>query len=88
MLSREDNRRLAELERRVRQDDPEFYARMTAAGPRHRRVPLPLVILAAVVWVATLVCAVAGWWLAATITATCATLTVVVLVYRMLPLRE
>lgn len=87
MLSREDNRRLAQLERQVRRDDPDFYARMLAGAPRRRRMPILLTLLAVAVWVTTLILAFSGWWVTAALTATGATLTVVVIVYRMLPIR-
>ena len=37
MLSKEDSRRLAQLERQLRRDDPEFCARM-AGGHRPARI--------------------------------------------------
>ncbi|BAL85729.1 hypothetical protein AMIS_5090 [Actinoplanes missouriensis 431] len=67
MLSKEDNRRLAQLERQLQRDDPEFCARMgggnfsvSATG----RPPLPLFVLAAVLAVASLVCVLVGWLIA------------------------
>ncbi|MBB2945257.1 DUF3040 domain-containing protein [Actinoplanes sp. CA-015351] len=72
MLSKEDNRRLAQLERQLQRDDPEFCARMgggnfsvSATG----RPPLPLFIIAAVIAVASLVLGLVGWWIAAAVVA-------------------
>ncbi|MFL6115753.1 MAG: DUF3040 domain-containing protein, partial [Catenulispora sp.] len=55
MLSKEDNRRLAQMERQLRRDDPEFCARMQAGRPERKRVPLLLVLAAAVIWATALV---------------------------------
>lgn len=65
MLSKEDSRRLAQLERQLRRDDPEFCTRMAGGAPQRRAVPMPLVLAAAAIWVAALVLAVAGWWISA-----------------------
>jgi flagellar basal body-associated protein FliL len=69
MLSKEDSRRLAQLERQLRRDDPEFCARMADGAPQPKRVPVSLVLTAIVIWVAALVLAVAGWWIAAGVAA-------------------
>jgi hypothetical protein len=76
MLSREDNQRLAELERQLRREDPEFCARMTGGlarpAPRRglRRGPvLSLLLTALVIWAAGITLAVLGWWIAAGIAA-------------------
>ncbi|MET0423180.1 MAG: DUF3040 domain-containing protein, partial [Actinoplanes sp.] len=51
MLSREDSLRLAEMERQLWQDDPDFCSRMTGGGSRlpqqhtHRRNSLSLSLL-------------------------------------------
>lgn len=85
MLSREDSRRLAELERQMRRDDPEFCARMAGGGsapaPR-RRYSLSLIFTAAVIGLAAITLAVLGWWPAAILTALCGTAVVAALIYR------
>jgi hypothetical protein len=76
MLSREDNQRLAELERQLRRADPEFCARMTDGiappaprrGPR-RRLALSLLLTALLAWAAAITLAVLGWWIAALVAA-------------------
>ena len=87
MLSREDNRRLAELERQLRREDPEFCARMTGgvvSRPAPRRGPtLSLIFTAIVIWAAAITLAVLGWWIAAVIAAVCATTVVSALTYRL-----
>jgi hypothetical protein len=88
MLRKEDSRRLAQLERQLRRDDPDFCARMTAGRPARPRVPLTLVFVAVVVWTAALVLGVLGWWIAAAAAALCATLTVVLIAYRTRPGRR
>jgi len=82
MLNKEDSRRLAQLERQLRRDDPEFCARMTAGRSPRRRVSLPLVFVAVAVWITALVLGVAGWWIAAAVAAVCATAIVVTIGYR------
>jgi len=76
MLSREDSRRLAELERQLRRDDPEFCARLEGAQPltpsRRKRFPLTLVLTAAVLWATAIILGVLTWWSPAAITAACA----------------
>jgi predicted signal transduction protein with EAL and GGDEF domain len=88
MLSKEDSRRLAQLERQLRRDDPEFCARMAGGRPPARRVPLSLVLAAAVIWGAALVLAVAGWWIAAGVAAVWAMVIVGALAYRCGPSRH
>jgi hypothetical protein len=86
MLSREDNRRLAELERQLRHEDPDFCARMTGgmARPAPRRGPtLSLIITAIVIWAAAITLAVLGWWIAAVVAAVCATTVASVLTFRL-----
>jgi CHASE2 domain-containing sensor protein len=88
MLSREDNRRLAQLERHLRRDDPEFCARMSAGIPR-RRVPLGLVLVAVVAWTVALVLAVAAWWIPAAVVGVCAVATMAAAItYRYPPRRR
>ncbi|GLY96195.1 DUF3040 domain-containing protein [Actinoplanes sp. NBRC 103695] len=83
MLSKEDSRRLAQLERQLRRDDPEFCDRMSAGGrTARRRLPVSLILVAVAVWVAALILAVSGWWIAAGIAAACATMIVATLAYR------
>ncbi len=82
MLSKEDSRRLAQLERQLRRDDPDFCARMSGGEPHRRRVPLSLVLTAAVIWVAALILAVSGWWIAAGVAALWATVIVCAVAYR------
>jgi uncharacterized membrane protein YphA (DoxX/SURF4 family) len=86
MLSREDSRRLAELERQLRHDDPEFCARIEGAQPpaasHRKRFPLTLVVTAAVLWTAAIVLGVFTWWIPAAITALCATVVVTAVVLR------
>lgn len=83
MLSQEDSRRLAQLERQLRRDDPDFCARMTAGKPARRRSVLTLVFVAVAVWTAALIFGVLGWWIPGAITAVCATTLVVVLALRL-----
>jgi hypothetical protein len=84
MLSREDSRRLAQLERQLRHDDPGFCARMEdgkpETPPRRRPVPLSLIFAAAVIWIAAVVLGIVGWWIAAAIAALWATVVVAGLV--------
>src|SRR4051812_3289603 len=63
MLSKEVSRRLAQLERQLRRDDPEFCARM--ADDKLHRAPMSVPPAAVVIWVAALVLGVAGWWIVA-----------------------
>jgi hypothetical protein len=79
MLNREDNRRLAQLERQLLEDDPEFCARFTVGEIpplRPKRVPLSLILTAIVVWTCAIVLAVFTWWVAAATTAFCGTVMV------------
>jgi hypothetical protein len=88
MLNKEDSRRLAQLERHLWRDDPEFCARMTAGRPARKRIPLALVLVALVIWTAALVLGVMGWWIAGAIAAVCATVVVVAIAYRCRPGRR
>jgi fatty acid desaturase len=75
MLSREDSRRLAELERQLRREDPEFCARIEGAQPlvpsRRKRFPITLIVTAAVLWTAAITLGALAWWSPAAITAAC-----------------
>ncbi|MEV6846506.1 DUF3040 domain-containing protein [Actinoplanes sp. NPDC051411] len=76
MLSREDSRRLAELERQLRRDDPEFCARLEGAqplAPAHRkRFPITLILTAVVLWATAITLGILTWWSPAAITGACA----------------
>ena len=88
MLSREDNRRLAELERQLRRDDPEFCVRMTggftARPAPSRALTVSLILTAIVIWTAAIILAVLGWWIAAVIGAICATVVASTMTYRLI----
>ncbi len=71
MLSKEDSRRLAQLERQLRRDDPDFCARMGGGNfsvPTPRR-PLALFLVAAAIAAVAIVLGVVGWWIAAAVVA-------------------
>lgn len=88
MLSREDSRRLAQLERQLRRDDPEFCARMTSGRlepPRRKRPSLSLILTAVVIWTAALILGVLGWWIAAAAAAFLATLVIAAALLRRPP---
>jgi fatty acid desaturase len=86
MLSREDSRRLQQLERQLRVDDPEFCARMESprvhAQGRRRRFPITLILTAAVVLIAAAVLGILGWWIPAAIAGFCALLVVAAILIR------
>jgi hypothetical protein len=88
MLSKEDSRRLAQLERQLRREDPEFCARMTGGEAERKRVPVSLILAAVVIWVTALILAVAGWWIAAGIAAAWATVMICALASRLRPPRH
>jgi hypothetical protein len=90
MLSQDDSRRLAHLERQLRRDDPEFCARMSGHEPEaaRQRVPLSVVLAAAVIWTTALVFGVVGWWIAAAIAALWATVLACTLALRCRPGRD
>jgi len=88
MLSKEDNRRLAQLERHLLRDDPEFCARMQPGRPVRRPVPVPLAITAAMTWAIALVLGVLGWWIAAAIAASWAMAIVITVAFRCRPARR
>jgi hypothetical protein len=84
MLSREDNRRLALLERQLLEEDPEFCRRMTSGHvrpPLRKRAPLSLILTAILIWTCAIVLAVFMWWIAAAVVAFCGTTVVAVTVY-------
>jgi CHASE2 domain-containing sensor protein len=86
MLSREDSRRLALLERQLREEDPEFCARMEGAqstGPaRRKRFPLTLILTAAVILIAGVVLGILRWWIPAAVCGFCAIVVVAVMLVR------
>ncbi|GAA3350798.1 hypothetical protein GCM10020358_78060 [Amorphoplanes nipponensis] len=88
MLSKEDSRRLAQLERQLRRDDPDFCARMRGDSPARRRLPLSLVLTGCVIWAAALILAVFGWWGAAVVAGVWGTVIVAALGYRCRPGRD
>ena len=86
MLSKEDSRRLAQLERQLRREDPDFCARMRGSTPPiRRRKPLALILTAAVIWGAALTLVLFGWWGAAAVAAVWGTVIVAALAYRHRP---
>jgi hypothetical protein len=88
MLNKEDSRRLAQLERQLRRDDPEFCERMAAGRPPRKRISITLAVAAVVVWIAALVLGVMSWWIAAAVAALCATVIVVIIAVRTRPRRR
>ena len=87
MLSQEDSRRLAQLERQLRRDDPAFVSRM-AGEPEHRGFPLSLVLIAAPLWAGAFVLMAVNWWVAAVVAAMWATVIVCAVAYRCRPARR
>ncbi|UQU64272.1 DUF3040 domain-containing protein [Couchioplanes caeruleus] len=85
MLSKEDSRRLAQLERQLRREDPDFCSRMAGGRPARRHVPLSLILAATVVWAAALILAVVGWWAAAIVAGVWALVIMVAIGYRCRP---
>ncbi|GAA4596938.1 hypothetical protein BJY16_002186 [Actinoplanes octamycinicus] len=85
MLSKEDSRRLAQLERQLRRDDPDFCARMGGGNfsVPTPRPPLALFIVAAVIAVAAIVLGAVGWWIAALIVAVWGVVTAIAASYRL-----
>ncbi|GAA2698897.1 MULTISPECIES: DUF3040 domain-containing protein [Actinoplanes] len=84
MLSKEDTRRLSQLERQLRRDDPDFCARMgggnfSVPAPRP---PIALFIAAAVIAVAAIVLGAVGWWIASIIVAVWGAVTAAAAGYR------
>ena len=88
MLSKQDSRRLAQLERQLWRDDPDFCGRMTAGRSARKRISVALIVVAVVIWTAALVLGVVGWWIAAAASALCATVIVVVVACRSHPIRR
>jgi hypothetical protein len=88
MLSQEDSRRLAQLERQLRREDPDFCARMRGDAPARRRLPISLVLTAVVIWTAALILGIFGWWGAAAVAAVWGTVIVAALGYRRRPGRD
>ncbi|GIF12182.1 DUF3040 domain-containing protein [Actinoplanes teichomyceticus] len=85
MLNKEDNRRLAQLERQLRRDDPDFCARMGGGNfsVPTPRPPLALFVVAAVIAVAAVVLGAVGWWIAAALVAAWSLVTAVAAGYRL-----
>ena len=88
MLSQEDSRRLAQLERQLRREDPDFCARMRGDLPARRRMPVSLLLTAVVIWAAALILGIFGWWGAAAVAAVWGTVIVAALGYRRRPGRD
>jgi membrane protein YdbS with pleckstrin-like domain len=93
MLSKEDGRRLAELERQLWRDDPEFCVRMSGrvgrtVPRRSKAATLSLILTAVVVWAAAVLLGVFAWWIAAAIAAVCGTAVVSTLVIRQIRFRR
>jgi hypothetical protein len=87
MLSREDSRRLAQMERQLLRDDPEFCARMAgdkAKPPPRRRAPLPLILATTLLWPAAIVLGLLAWWIPAALAALTGTATAAALTHRLL----
>jgi len=86
MLSKEDNRRLAALERQLWRDDPDFCARMGGGNfsvSSTARPASPLFVIAAVITAVAVVLGVVGWWIAASIVAAWAVITAAAAVHRL-----
>ncbi|GAA0461427.1 hypothetical protein Aca07nite_73850 [Actinoplanes capillaceus] len=91
MLSKEDSRRLAQLERQLRRDDPDFCARMGGGNFSVSPTgfpPLPLFILSALVTAVAIVLAVVGWWIVASIATAWAAVTTGAAAHRLRRRRE
>lgn len=87
MLSREDSRRLAQMERQLLRDDPDFCARMAgdqAKPPPRRRAPLTLVLATTLLWPAAIVLGLLTWWIPAAVAALTGTATAAALTHRLL----
>ncbi|MEV6347714.1 DUF3040 domain-containing protein [Actinoplanes sp. NPDC051851] len=86
MLNKEDSRRLAQLERQLLRDDPDFCARMGGGNfsvPTRRRPPLALFLVATVIAVGAAVLIALGWWIPATIAALWSAFTLGAAAYRL-----
>lgn len=84
MLSQEDCRRLAQLERQLRRDDPAFAARMMGDS-EDRGFPLSVLLLAAPLWAGAFVLMAVNWWAAAVVAAMWATVIFCAVAYRCRP---
>ena len=86
MLSKEDNRRLAQLERQLQREDPDFCARMGggnfSVSPTGRPA-LPLFLIAAVMSLTAITLASFAWWIPATLVASWAVVTAVAALVRL-----
>jgi hypothetical protein len=87
MLSQDDRRRLAQLERALRTEDPEFVARMVGMTVPRRRVPLALPLACALIWTGAVALALIGWWPVAVLAAVWAAVISGALIYRCRPSR-
>ena len=92
MLSREDSRRLAQLERQLRHDDPEFCARMEGTElpdrPHAKRLSLALILVAVAATVAAIVLCTLAQWIPAAATAGCAVAAAATQTFRVLRRRR
>jgi DUF3040 family protein len=83
MLSREDSQRLAQLERQLRRDDPDFCARMEGGVfSVGRCVPMARVAAGTAIWMTALILGVTGWWVPAAVAGLWAAAVVGMLVLR------
>jgi uncharacterized membrane protein YjjP (DUF1212 family) len=78
MLNQDDQRRLEQLARQLRAEDPYLADRI--AG-RPRRLPRWMVLVCVLIWAAAVGAAVVGWWLSAVVIMTMALLTTASQVY-------
>ena len=88
MLSKEDSRRLAQLERQLRRDDPDFCTRMAGGRTSRRRAPIALILTATVVWTTAVILAVVGWWGAAAVAGVWGSVIAVAVIFRSRPPRR
>ncbi len=91
MLSRQDSRRLAQLERQLWHDDPEFCIRMETSQPDRapsKRPSLWLMVAAPLAWITALIMGVFGWWTACIAASCFATAAVAGLAYQLVRLRR
>jgi Flp pilus assembly protein TadB len=87
MLSQDDRRQLAQLERQLRREDPEFVARMAGHAPPHRP-PVAHALAAGLIWAVAVVLVAAGWSAAAIVVAVWAAAISGALMYRCRPARR
>ncbi|WP_045747106.1 DUF3040 domain-containing protein [Actinoplanes rectilineatus] len=86
MLSKEDSRRLAQMERQLQRDDPDFCTRMGGGNfsiTAPTRPALPLFAVAAMITLAAAGLALVGWWIAAAITAAWSLVTLLAAAFRL-----